>query len=315
MLKSASLDWLQTLADGTRVRLLRLLEREELSVSEMCSVLQLPQSTVSRHLKVLAADQWITNRRDGTNQLYRVATSDWETAKLDLWNWVRGQADTPTTALDEQRLHQVLSERSQGEVFFQSAAAQWDKLRMELFGNQLDAFVLAASLPCRATVAELGCGSAALSQMVSPYVKEVVAIDSSSAMLSAARKRLKGLPNVRIINDSLSELSLESSTIDLAWLVMVLPYLGEPVEVLSQAARIMKPDASLVIVDLLPHDRHAYRQEMGHLRQGVSKVELESWLERSQLELRSYSVLPPDPVAKGPALFAASAIRMNKSTT
>ncbi|MCA9134793.1 MAG: winged helix-turn-helix transcriptional regulator, partial [Planctomycetales bacterium] len=163
---ASSLDWLQTLADGTRVRLLRLLEQEELSVSELCTIVQLPQSTVSRHLKVLAGDSWIVNRREGTNQLYRVETSEWATARGRLWQWVREQADTPTTILDQQRLVRLIAERSRSEAFFSSTAEQWDKLRVELFGQQLDAHVLAATLPRRAVVGELGCGSAPLSYLV-----------------------------------------------------------------------------------------------------------------------------------------------------
>ncbi|MEZ6081397.1 MAG: metalloregulator ArsR/SmtB family transcription factor [Pirellulaceae bacterium] len=70
MVNLAPLEWLQTLADATRVRLLLMLEQQELSVSELCGIVQLPQSTVSRHLKVLSADGWIVNRHEGTNQLY-----------------------------------------------------------------------------------------------------------------------------------------------------------------------------------------------------------------------------------------------------
>ena len=111
MASTASLDWLQTLADSTRVRLLRLLEHGEMSVSELCSVVQLPQSTVSRHLKVLAADAWIANRREGTNHLYRLEGDAWCEARNDLWAWVRRQADSPTTSQDYQRMRRVLAQR------------------------------------------------------------------------------------------------------------------------------------------------------------------------------------------------------------
>ncbi len=304
---TASLDWLQTLADGTRVRLLRLLEQKELSVSELCAVVQLPQSTVSRHLKVLVADSWIAGRREGTNHLYRVERDHWVESRDDLWQWVRGQAESPTTLLDQQRLSRVLEERSRSEAFFSSTAEQWDKLRVDLFGGQLDAFVLAATLPDDAVVGELGCGSAPLCQLVAPYVREAIAIDSSAAMLSAARQRLAGLENVRVEASSLTELSLDDNTLDAAWLVLVLPYLGEPTGALSEAARVLKPGAPLVIVDLLPHDRSAYRQEMGHVRLGVHRDELAVWLEQAGLTWDRYVELPPDSLAKGPALFATVA--------
>lgn len=305
MVTTASLDWLQTLSDGTRVRLLRLLEQAELSVSELCTIVQLPQSTVSRHLKVLAADQWIAHRREGTNHLYRVDGGEWLESRQSLWHWVRQQADTPTSLLDQQRLGRVLAERSRSEAFFSSTADQWDKLRVDLFGNQLDAFILAATLPADAVVGEFGCGSAPLSHLVAPFVKQVVAVDSSNAMLAAAKQRLIGLDNVRLEQSPLSNMSLDDDRLDAAWLVLVLPYLSEPVPVLREARRVVKVGSPLVIVDLLPHDRTAYRQEMGHCRLGTSREELTSWLSEAGLKLMNYRPLPPDPSAKGPALFAA----------
>lgn len=305
MVSTASLDWLQTLADGTRVRLLRLLESEELSVSELCAVVQLPQSTVSRHLKVLAADAWIANRKDGTNHLYRVAAPTWNEARVSLWDWVRGQADSLTTNQDQQRLRQVLAQRSRSEAFFSSTAEQWDKIRVDLFGNQLDSFVLAATLPSDAVVGELGCGSAPLCQLIAPFVQQAIAVDSSAAMLSAAKTRLCDLNNVRLVNASLTALSLEDHALDAAWLVLVLPYLDDPVSVLAEACRVLKPGAPLVVVDLLPHERETYRQEMGHLRLGVDREEMASWMKGANLELERFVPLPPDPHAKGPALFAA----------
>ena len=191
MVNSVTLEWLHTLADATRVRLLLLLQQHELSVSELCGIVQLPQSTVSRHLRVLAAERWIVNRREGTNQLYRLEADAWESARRELWDWMQGQADTLTTGQDRQRLVQVIAERSRSEAFFSSTAEQWDHLRAELFGAQLDSFVLAASLDRGAVVAELGCGSAPLSHLVAPYVRQVIGIDNSAAMLAAAKQRLQ----------------------------------------------------------------------------------------------------------------------------
>lgn len=309
MVSTASLEWLQTLADSTRVRLLCLLANQELSVSELCLIVQLPQSTVSRHLKVLSADGWITNRKDGTNHMYRVDSEAWSDAKSSLWLWVRSQSDSPTTVQDEQRLKQVLAQRSRSEAFFSSTAEHWDRLRVELFGQKLDAFVLAATLPADAVVGELGCGSAPLCQLIAPFVKEAIAVDSSTAMLSAAKDRIQDCGNVRVVNASLDDLSLEDELLNAAWLILVLPYLDDPVAALTEAARVLKPDAPLVIVDLLPHERYMYRQEMGHVRLGVARDELVHWLGEAGMRLDRHHILPPDPQAKGPALFAAVARR------
>src|SRR6185295_12911090 len=127
---------LQSLADATRNRLLLLLERQELTVTELCAALHLPQSTASRHLKVLADDGWITSRADGASRLYRLNVADLDSGMRRLWQVVREQiANTPAAARDAERLRAVLAERrAESEAFFASAAGQWDKLRTELFG-------------------------------------------------------------------------------------------------------------------------------------------------------------------------------------
>jgi ArsR family transcriptional regulator len=302
----APLDWLQTLADPTRVRLLRLLDREELSVSELCTILQLPQSTVSRHLKVLSSEDWVASRRDGTNHLYRVDQALWNEPRHELWNWVRTQsAGASTSQLDDRRLEQVLAERPRSDDFFRSAADQWDALRVELFGPRVDACALAATLSPAAVVGELGCGSAPLAQLVAPFVREVIAVDNSPAMISAAERQLAGRDNVSLKLSNLDQLPMADGQLDAAWLVLVLPYFAEPVGILREAARVLKADAPLVIVDMSPHDRDIYRQQMGHVRLGLTREQLEDWCRDSGLRMERFWKLPPDSSARGPALFSA----------
>lgn len=306
MISLAPLDWLQTLADPTRVRLLRLLGREELSVSELCTILQLPQSTVSRHLKVLSSEEWVVSRRDGTNHLYRIDADAWTQPRQELWNWVQTQsAEASTSQQDDRRLEQVLAERPRSNDFFRSAADQWDALRVELFGPRVDASALAAALSPTAVVGELGCGSAPLAQLVAPFVKEVIAVDNSSAMLSAAQRQLAGRENVSLKLANLDQLPLCDAQLDAAWLVLVLPYFDEPVGILREAGRVLKPEAPLVVVDMSPHDREIYRQEMGHVRLGLTREQLEAWCEESGLQVERFWKLPPESAARGPALFSA----------
>ena len=127
----AILDHMSALADPTRCRILLLLERHELTVSEMCAVLRLPQSSVSRHLKTLADDDWVASRRDGTSRFYSMPLDDLDSGASRLWPLIREQvATTATAGQDEQRLHDVLARRRAiSEEFFASAAAGWDRLR------------------------------------------------------------------------------------------------------------------------------------------------------------------------------------------
>ena len=121
------------------VRMLLPLERHELTVSEFCSVLQLPQSTVSRHLKTLADDGWVVSRRDGTSRFYGMALEGLDPGARQLWPVIREQLGTSNgTDQDERRLQSVLRRRrSKSEAFFSSASGQWDRLRVELFGERV----------------------------------------------------------------------------------------------------------------------------------------------------------------------------------
>src|SRR6185295_19443746 len=128
---------LPVLGDLTRTRLLLLLEGQELTVAEICSVMQIPQSTVSRHLKALADGGWVTARAEGTSRLYRGRRDAMDPGGQRLWQVVREEvADTASAQQDARRLERVLAERrSKSQEFFTTSAGQWDKLRGDLFGH------------------------------------------------------------------------------------------------------------------------------------------------------------------------------------
>src|SRR5918995_402413 len=129
------LDHMSALADPTRCRMLLLLEKHELTVGELCAVLQMPQSSVSRHLKTLADDGWVTSRREGTSRLYTLAGEELSETSKALWAVVQ-QEMTGTAAAREdarRRKHVVESRRAKSQAFFSSEAGQWDRLRDELF--------------------------------------------------------------------------------------------------------------------------------------------------------------------------------------
>src|SRR6266536_2301601 len=150
----AILDHLTALSDQTRSRILLLLERHELTVSELCTIMQLPQSTVSRHLKALVDSGWISGRNEGTSHLYTMPRDSGgaaDGAPLDqaarrLWSLVREQVgSTAAAAQDQSRLRAALSERStQSQEFFSSSAGQWDRMRDDLFGDRVHLAALGA---------------------------------------------------------------------------------------------------------------------------------------------------------------------------
>jgi ArsR family transcriptional regulator len=300
---------LQALADPTRNRLLLLLERRELTVTELCAALQLPQSTASRHLKVLADDGWVVPRANGASRHYRFA--ELEPGARRLWQVVREQiAGTPAAVRDAERLRGVLAKRrAESQAFFASAAGQWDRLRTELFGARTELLPLVGLLDPSWVVADLGCGTGHLTQMVAPFVRQVIAVDASAAMLRSAKARIGDMPNVTIRRGDLEALPIDDGAVDLACLMLVLPYVAEPAAVIAEAARALKPGGRLLVSDLMPHERSEYRQTMGHQRQGVSEPELLGWLEEAGVAGGRYLPLPLAPEAKGPRLFTAVGVK------
>jgi ArsR family transcriptional regulator len=156
---------------------------------------------------------------------------------------------------------------------------------------------------------DLGCGTGLISQTVAPWVRSVIAVDASAAMLNAARKRLKESENVDLRRGELTELPIDNRTLSTAMMVLVLPYLPEPERVLAEVHRVTKPKGRLVLLDMLPHHRIEYREELGHMWMGVSRAQLRQWLELSGWEEERWVAVPPDPDAKGTQTFVVTAIR------
>src|SRR3954471_2088286 len=194
----AILDHLSALSDATRSRVLLLLDRHELTVSEICSIVQLPQSTVSRHLKALADSGWVSSRAEGTSHLYTMTRDELDQPARRLWLLVREQVgSSPAAAQDQRRLQGLLSERrTKSQEFFSSSAGQWDRVRDDLFGDRFHLAALAALADTTWTVGDLGCGTGQVSASIAPFVEKVIAVDMSAAMLQAAKKRLHDFGNV-----------------------------------------------------------------------------------------------------------------------
>lgn len=303
------LDHLTELSDLTRGRILLALEGRELAVAELQSVLQLPQSTVSRHLGVLSRGGWVTARPDGASHRYRLTPDELSGASRRLWDLVREEVgEDPAVRTDRERLQAVLAERHRrSQAFFASEAGRWDLLREELFGRRFDLQVLLSLLDPDWVVGDLGCGSGHLAATLAPFVRNVVAVDESEAMIDAARSRTEHLPNVEIRQGELELLPVAEAELDLAIVALVLPYLPDPGRILAEAARALQPGGRLLVIDLQPHDRAEYEHTMGHLWLGFEPETLHQWFTAAGLAAARVTALPPDPQASGPGLFTASA--------
>lgn len=298
---------LSDLADPARGRLLRLLERQELTVGELCAAVQMPQSTVSRHLKVLADGGWLAVRAEGTSRYYRLSTRlDGTTRRL--WDAVRDGVGDAESAQDLARAADLVGRRrSRSQEYFSEVGAEWDSVRAELFGSQPELAALPALLQPSSTVADLGCGTGQLAVTFAPFVRRVIGVDDSADMLSAAGRRAHGCANVELLEGRLEALPIDDDTVDLAIMSLVLHYVGDPAAALAEAARVLRPIGRLMVIDMLPHGRDEYRERMGHVWQGFAQEQVEEWFRSCGLAPIGWHALPPARDAKGPLLFVAVA--------
>ncbi len=305
------LDSFQALADPTRCRMLWLLDPLELTVSELCAVLQLPQSTVSRHLKTLADAGWVHSRRDGTSRYYTLALGTDDGAQARIWALTREElSGRAVLEQDARRLAGVLARRGEtSQQFFSSSAGQWDSVRQDLFGDDFSLRALAGLLPSTWTVGDLGCGTGVTIAALAPFVGRVVGIDGSDEMLDAARARLAGAANVELRRGALESLPLDAGALDAATMILVLHHVPSPGMALAEAARVVKPGGRLLIVDMAPHEREEYRRDMGHVWLGFGEDQMRRLLGQAGFDDVRIHPLPPAAAARGPALFAATTTR------
>jgi SAM-dependent methyltransferase len=312
-LSTSILDRISALADPTRSRILLLLDGRELTVGELCAVLQLPQSTVSRHLKTLSDEGWVVARGEGTSRFYSMVQSRLDPAAKRLWHVVREQVSTgPIAAHDLRRLDGVLAQRvalrrSRSQVFFSTSHAAWDAMRSEMIGKRTDLLALLDLLDERSVVGDLGCGTGHVSELLAPCVGRVIAVDESGPMLSDARQRLKKWANVELRSGNVEELPIENAELDFAVLFLVAHFIADPAALMREVQRVLKPGGKLLLVDFIIHERADYAIQLGHVWQGFDEAQVLDWLAKTGFNGGRYRALPADPSATGPTLFAATA--------
>jgi ArsR family transcriptional regulator len=297
---------LGALTEPARVRLLWVLEREELGVGELCRIVQQPQSTVSRHLKALQVGGWVRRRSEGTSGLFRMDELDRVAARV--WEVVREEhAGTRQAEEDAARLATVLeARRLEGSGFFGRFSAEWDAIRAELFGDDFLIEALAALLPRQWVVADLGCGTGQAIAVLAPNVARVIGVDREQAMLAAAGERLASHPNVSLRRGELEALPLDDGEVDVALLSLVLHHVEDPGRVFAEVRRVVRPDGRVVVVDMAAHDRAEYRWTMGHRHSGFSADSLASFAQEGGLVVDRWRALVPAAEAAGPPLFLAT---------
>jgi SAM-dependent methyltransferase len=247
------------------------------------------------------------SRRAGTQSLYGFAEKLPPRARR-LWELAREEAAAwPTVRADAERLRAVKARHAQR--FFAGAAGAWRKLRAEVYGARVDLAAILALLPPGWTVADLGCGTGALSAELAPAVARVVAVDQSAAMLATARSVLSPFPNVEIHEAPLEALPIPDGSCDAAVASLVLAYLDHPAPVLAEAFRILRPGGTLVVLEAARHDDPELRRRLGQAQGGFEPAALVELAARAGFAEPSARALPPEPGAKGPGLVILRATR------
>ncbi|WP_293677953.1 metalloregulator ArsR/SmtB family transcription factor [uncultured Phenylobacterium sp.] len=292
-----AVDVLRATGEPTRLRILALLQREELAVLELCRVLDQSQPRVSRHLKLLAEAGLVERFPDGAWVFYRLtgAGRQHEVVGEVL---ARINPDDPSLARDRRKLDDVQAERAAAaQAYFAENAAQWDQIR-SLYVSDADVedeIVEAAGPGQFRRLVDLGAGTGRMLTLLGPRAEQAVGLDLSQQMLNIARRNATqaGLENVELRHGDIFDTRLPDASADLVVVHQVLHYLGDPAAAVREAARVVAPDGRLIIVDFAPHRHEFLREQHQHRRLGFSDEEMGRWLADAGLPQVALQSLPP----------------------
>ena len=279
----------KVLSDPTRMRILRILEREELVVQEIMEILAMAQSRVSRHLAILREAGLLQDRRDGTYVFYRF-TAPSEGPWQEGWALIRARLEGDATSeRDDTVLRQIVLARGQkSRSFFDAIGPEWDALRKVFNDDALRARAIGRLVPTGLRIADIGTGTGILACELAKLGLEVIGIDHSARMLEAAESNLaaRGLPagnSIELRRGEADQIPIETNGVDAAFAHMVLHYVPNPADVIREMARIVQPEGMVVVVDFVRHTHEWMRGELGVLWMGFEPEEMRAWFDEAGL--------------------------------
>lgn len=282
-------DWsacLRTLADPTRVRLLVLLDREELTVAELSSITQLAQPRVSTHLARLKDAGLVRDRRSGVSAYYRFDEQDLSDNQRALWRSLSVGTDDPLLRQDAERLPSVLAARAAGENWADAVAG--DMERHYSPGRTWETLARSAlQLLQPGEVLDIASGDGVLAELLAPQSKRYVCIDASSKVVTAARLRLRALPNVELAVQDMHALELPDASFDLVVLMHALTYSDKPSQAVTEASRVLRHGGRLLVTTLARHEHKAAVAPYGHVNLGFTPRQLRGFAEKAGLDVHS----------------------------
>jgi ArsR family transcriptional regulator len=290
---SSTLKSLRALSDSTRLRIVALLERDELSVNELQEITHMGQSRISTHLGLLQDAGLVQSRREGKRTFYRLNQSADTTAREFIQLAVRGAKEMPEHASDRVNLKRVLNRRNeQQQLYFNQIAGRFDRSYGP--GRSWQAFgqMLLRILP-PLTVADLGAGEGLLSELLARRCRKVIAVDNSEKIVAfgAAKAKKNGLKNLEFRLGDLQEPPIDPASVDLVVLSQALHHAQEPAKAIGACYRSIKPGGQIMILDLLQHSFEKARELYGDLWLGFPESDLHRWMENAGFKKIEISVV------------------------
>ena len=277
---------LKVFADATRVRLLALLEGEELTVAELSAITQLAQPRVSTHLAKLKEAGLVRDRRSGVSAYYRFDHTALDPAQRALWQSISHGSDDPLLRQDGERVAAVLAMRAADQNWADSVAG--DMERHYSPGRTWEALARTA-LPLLAPgdVLDIASGDGVLAELLAPHAQRYVCIDSSQRVVAAARERLRRYANVDVREGDMHALPFADASFDLVVLMHALTYAAKPAQAVAEAARVLRPGGRLLLSSLARHEHRNVVEAYGHQNLGFTAKELRKFTERAGLNTAS----------------------------
>ena len=285
----AAAQHLRLLADPTRVRLLLLLDYEELSVAELAAITQLAQPRVSTHLSRLREAGLVTDRRDGVFVYYRIAANGPEASLDELWQLLKRNTDDPLLQQDLERIPQVLDSRQNGGTWADSVAG--DMERHYSPGRTWEATARAlVRLLAPGDVLDIASGDGVLSELLAPQARSILCLDISHRVVEAGKQRLASFPHVSFRQGDMHDLPLKAECFDTVLLMHALTYTRDPGRVLAEAARALRSGGKLLAVTLQRHQHRKAVEPYNHQNLGFTKTELTEHAAEAGLLVHSCTV-------------------------
>ena len=280
---SATLKSLRALADSTRLRILALLDQNELSVHELQEITRMGQSRISTHLGLLQEAGFLQSRREGKRSSYRLHPQAEAAIRDFIPIATRGARELPEHGADQINLRRVLNRRQeQAQVYFNHVAGRFDRSYGP--GRSWQAFgqLLLRMLP-PLTVADLGSGEGLLSELLARRCRKVIAVDNSEKMVEfgAKKARKNGLKNLEFRLGDLANPPIAPGSVDLAILSQALHHAEDPALALRSAHRILCPGGQIMVLDLLQHGFEKARDLYGDRWLGFTESDLDRWLQEA----------------------------------